>query len=212
MTELSLSLQEHLNRSAMLHSRLCPRQVLGVRMARLACTLLNIDPAVNRKAIYVYMEIGRCAADAVMVVTGASPTNGLMQLVNYGKVAATFVNRSSGEAIRVSERQRSREIAVQLMPELPSWEAQRDAYQIMRDDQLFNWQHVVLRESLPLIPEKHAVTCPNCGDRVNEFSEVVIDGKTLCKPCAFGAYFSPLEIIPQPACEQSADHRVYLHS
>src|SRR5215211_2615655 len=99
--ELSLSLQEHLARSAMLHSRLCPRQVLGVRMARLACVLLGIDPALERKSIYVYMEIGRCAADAVMVVTGASPTNELMRLMGYGKVAATFVSRSSGEAARV---------------------------------------------------------------------------------------------------------------
>ena len=74
--ELSLSLQEHLARSAMLHSRLCPRQVLGVRMARIACGLLGIDPAFERKSIYVFMEIGRCAADAVMIVTGASPTNG----------------------------------------------------------------------------------------------------------------------------------------
>src|SRR5579859_6619550 len=89
--KLSLSLQEHLERSAMLHSRLCPRQVLGVRMARVACTLLNIDPAVDRKRIAVYMEIGRCAADAVMVVTGASPTNGLMQLLAYSKVAASFI-------------------------------------------------------------------------------------------------------------------------
>jgi formylmethanofuran dehydrogenase subunit E len=210
--ELSLSLQEHLNRSAMLHSRLCPRQVLGVRMARLACMLLHIDPTVNRKAIYVYMEIGRCAADAVMIVTGASPTNGLMQLVNYGKVAATFVNRSSGESIRVSERQGSRDIAVQLMPELSTWEAQRDAYQFMHDDQLFHWQPVLLRESLPLIPEKHAVNCQACGDRVNECSEVVIDGKTLCKPCAFGAYFVSLDVIPEPVCAQSTDHPVYSHS
>src|SRR4051794_11732376 len=113
--DLSLSLQEHLNRSAMLHSKLCPRQVIGVRMARLACILLDADPALERKSIYVYMESGHCAADGVMVVTGASPTNGLMRLMGYGKLAATFVRRSSGEAIRVSERSESRAIAVQMM-------------------------------------------------------------------------------------------------
>jgi formylmethanofuran dehydrogenase subunit E len=135
-----------------------------------------------------------------------------MQLVNYGKVAATFVNRSSGESIRLNERHDSRDIAIQLMPQLSRWHAQRDAYQIMRDDQLFNWQYVLLRESLPMILEKHAVTCQNCGDRVNEFSEVVIDGKTLCKPCAFGAYFTPLAITPELLYGQSTDHQVYSHS
>src|SRR6266545_1233094 len=116
MMELSLSLEEHLARSAMLHSKLCPRQVLGVRMARLACILLDVDPAWNRKSIYVYMETGHCAADGVMVVTGASPNNGLMRLVGYGKLAATFVVRSSGDAIRVSELYESRDMAMKLMP------------------------------------------------------------------------------------------------
>jgi formylmethanofuran dehydrogenase subunit E len=93
MIELSLTLQEHLALSTMLHSKLCPRQVLSVRMARWACVLLGVDPALNRKSIYVYMETGHCAADGVMVVTGASPNNGLMRLVGYGKLAATFVRR-----------------------------------------------------------------------------------------------------------------------
>src|SRR5262245_4389856 len=137
MIELNLSLQEHLARSMVLHPRLCPRQVLGVRMARLACVLLNIDPALKRKSIYVVMEIGRCAADAVMIVTGASPTNGLMRLVGYGKVAATFVSLSSRESFRISEQQPSRDFAVRALPHLPAWEAQRDAYQTLPDDQLF---------------------------------------------------------------------------
>jgi formylmethanofuran dehydrogenase subunit E len=162
-------------------------------MARMACTLLGIDPALERKSIYVYMEIGRCAADAVMVVTGASPTNGLMQLMHYGKVAATFVNLRSGDAIRVSERRNSREVAVQLLPTLPAWEAQRDAYQIMPDDQLLYWQSVLIMEPLPIIPEKHSVTCQSCGDRINENCEVNISGKTFCKTCIFGAYFVPSE-------------------
>src|SRR5690349_21685904 len=99
MMELSVSLEEHLTRSAMLHSKLCPRQILGVRMGRLACSLLGVDPALNRKSVYVYMETGHCAADGVMVVTGSSPNNGLMRLVGYGKLAATFVYRKTGCAI-----------------------------------------------------------------------------------------------------------------
>lgn len=207
--ELSVSLSEHLARSVMLHSRLCPRQVLGVRMARLACTLLGIDPAIERKSVYVYMEIGRCAADAVMVVTGASPTNELMRLMGYGKVAATFVSIKSGEAVRVSEHRESRDIAVELLPDLPAWEAQRDAYQIMPDEQLFQWQTVHLNADLPLIPEKHAVNCHNCGDRVNEASEVLIAGQPWCKACAFGAYFVADDVMTGLSHPQSPDRRVY---
>ena len=210
--ELTLSLQEHLTRLSVLHPTLCPRQVLGVRIARLACTLLGVDPALERKAMFVYMEIGRCAADAVMIVTTASPSNGLMQLMDYGKVAATFVNLRTQEAIRISERRDSRDIAVRIMPSsLSAWEAQRDAYQIMEYDQLFRWQSVRLNQPLPLIPDKHAIICESCGDRVNEHREVVIEGKTLCKLCAFGAYYAAdSETILSPS--KLPDHLVCSHS
>ena len=191
MMELSLSLQEHLDRSAMLHSKLCPRQVLGVRMARLACNLLALDPALHRKVIYVYMETGHCAADGVMVVTGASPNNGLMRLVGYGKLAATFVHRKSGDAIRVCERFESREIATQMMPELSRWEAQLATYQIMPDHELFRWESVLLKETLPSVTAKYSATCHRCGDRISDHAEMMVDGQIVCQICAVGAYFVP---------------------
>lgn len=198
--ELSLSLQEHLQHLTVLHPQLCPRQVLGVQMARLACTLLDIDPALERKSLYVFMEIGRCVADAVIIVTTASPTNGLMRTLDYGKVAATFVNQRTEQAIRISERRDSRETAVHMMrPTLSAWEAQREAYQIMSYEQLFHWQPVRLTEPLPIISDKHTAICERCGDRINEHREVTIQSQTLCKPCAFGAYFTPDIGVFQPA-------------
>jgi formylmethanofuran dehydrogenase subunit E len=207
--ELTIGLQEHLARLVGLHPTLCPRQVLGVRMARLACTLLGVDPAVERKSLFVYMEIGRCTADAVMIVTTASPTNRLMRLMDYGKVAATFVNIHTLKAIRVSERQDSRDAAVAMMPTtLTAWEAQRDAYQIMPDDQLFRWEQVRLNRPLPIIAEKHSAICEGCGDRVSEHREVVIEGRLLCRPCAFGAYYQTDELV-MPMIKPLAvlDHR-----
>lgn len=188
--ELTLSLDEHLRRSAMLHSRLCPRQVLGVRMARFACGWFGVDPAVERGQFFVYMEIGRCAADGVMVVTCATPTNQLMQLIPYGKVAATFVHLPSGAALRVSEHPQSRAAALALpIDVLSAWEKQLQAYQVLSDETLLRWQRVKLPAPLPVVPEKHAATCQRCGDRINEHQEVNQGGTILCKACAFGAYY-----------------------
>lgn len=188
--ELTLSLDEHLRRSAMLHSRLCPRQVLGVRMARFACGWFSVDPAVERRQIFVYMEIGRCAADGVMVVTCATPTNQLMKLIPYGKVAATFVHLPSGEALRVSEHQQSRAAALALPIDAASaWEKQLQAYQVLPDEMLLRWQRVKLPAPLPVIPEKHSAICQWCGDRINEHQEVDLGKMALCKACAFGAYY-----------------------
>src|SRR6266496_5839072 len=116
MIELQISLQEHLAKCAMLHSCLCPRQIIGVRMARFACRWLRVDPAIQRKQLFVYMEIGHCAADGVTAVTNASLTNGLMKLIDYGKLAATFVHLPTHRAVRVRENQASRDLAIQMMP------------------------------------------------------------------------------------------------
>jgi formylmethanofuran dehydrogenase subunit E len=190
MRELQVSLQEQLTKCAMLHTCLCPRQVIGVRMARFACSWLGVDPAIQRKQLYVYMEVGHCAADGVIAVTHASPTNGMMRLLDYGKLAATFVHLPTNRAVRVRENQSSRALAVQMMPDLPSsWEAQRQAYQTMADEELLLWDEVTLLEPSPRVLKKHSVVCANCGDNVHEHCEVLVDGETFCKPCANGAYF-----------------------
>ncbi len=197
--ELTLSLQEHLARTAMLHTRLCPRQVLGVRMARFACQWLGIDPAIRRKQIFVFMEIGGCAADGVVMVTGASPTNSLMKLIPYGKIAATFVDLKTNRAVRVSEHHDCRRTAQQMRSDLNPWQAQLEAYQIMPDYCLLTWQEVIPTENIPLTTRKFSVLCDRCGDKINEHCEVVIDSTTYCKPCAFGAYFQPVQEI-EAAC------------
>lgn len=192
--ELSFSLQEHLEHSAFLHRCLCPRQVLGVRMARFACVWLGIDPALQHKRIFVYMENGHCVADGVIAVTHASPTNQLMQLLPYGKMAATFINLATGEAVRVHEHPDCRETAIALLPDVsPSWKAQLQAYQNMPDDLLLSWQPVEVLAPLPELHKKYSVTCSQCGDRIHEHCDVLVDGVVLCKSCAFGAYYKAAE-------------------
>lgn len=194
--ELSIPIEEHLSHSSSIHRRLCPRQVLGVRMARFACTWLGIDPALQRKRIFVYMENGHCVADGVISVTYASPTNHFMQLLPYGKMAATFVDLETGHALRVSEHPQSRQAGIDFLPEVPSpWTAQLQAYQLMPDDLLLSWQPVELLGSLPKIPGKHKVVCDQCGDHVHEHCEVQLDSLVLCKACADGAYYKIMEPV-----------------
>ena len=192
--ELSVSLQAHLAHSSATHRRLCPRQVLGVRMARFACAWLGIDPAIQRKRVFVYMENGHCIADGVIAVTYASPTNGMMQLLPYGKMAATFVDTETGNALRVREHPDSRRTGSCFLPEIASpWTAQLHAYQVMLDELLLSWQPVALTAALPKVSGKHKVTCQHCGDLVHEHCEVLLDSQTLCKTCADGAYYKALE-------------------
>ncbi len=194
--ELSVSLQAHLAHSAATHRRLCPRQVLGVRMARFACIQLGIDPEIQHKRIFVYMENGHCVADGVIAVTYASPTNQLMQLLPYGKMAATFISLETGQALRVREHPESRQAGIRFAPDASSpWAAQLQAYQIMPDELLLSWQPVELLAPLPKISGKHKVICAHCGDHVHEHCEVQLDGLVLCKACADGAYYKVMEPV-----------------
>ena len=166
-------------------------------MARFACVWLDVDPALQHKRIFVYMENGHCVADGVIAVTHASPTNQLMQLLPYGKMAATFVNLVTGKAVRVAEHPNCRETAIALLPEVsPSWTAQLQAYQSMPDELLLSWQPVEVLAPLPELQKKYSVTCSQCGDRVHEHCEVQVEGAVLCKICAFGAYYK----VAEPVC------------
>lgn len=188
--QLSVSLEQHLAHSAFLHRRLCPRQVLGVRLARFACVYLGIDPALQPKRLFVYIENGHCFADGVIAVTRASLTNSAMQHIPYGKMAATFVDRANGQAVRVYEHPACREAAVARVPRaLSAWAAHLQAYQTMPDEELLSWQPVELETALPALKAKHSVICSRCGDRVHEHSEVELDGEPVCRACAYGAYY-----------------------
>ncbi len=79
------SLGDLLEESGALHGHLCPGQVLGVRMATLGCRQVGIEePAASRNLI-VYVEIDRCAADAIQAVTGCKLGKRTLKYRDYGK-------------------------------------------------------------------------------------------------------------------------------
>ncbi|MFY9607974.1 MAG: formylmethanofuran dehydrogenase subunit E family protein, partial [Blastocatellia bacterium] len=65
------TLDELLQRAEQSHGHMCAGQVLGVRMALLGCRAVGIqDPrGADRKRVLVFVEIDRCAADAINTVT-----------------------------------------------------------------------------------------------------------------------------------------------
>src|SRR5215208_4706826 len=101
-----------------LHGHICPGQILGVRMAVLGCLLAGIeDPrGVDRKRLLVWVEIDRCVTDAVSAVTGVRLGKRSLKFLDYGKVAATFLNLSENRAYRIVAKEESRELADALYP------------------------------------------------------------------------------------------------
>src|SRR6266581_2126699 len=115
-----LSLDDYLREAEVAHGHLCAGQVLGVRLAMLGLEKLGIeDPrGKDRKRLVTYVEIDRCATDAVAVVTGCRLGKRALKFRDWGKVAATFIDLESGRAIRIAALESSKQRARELHPEL----------------------------------------------------------------------------------------------
>src|SRR5690349_16715800 len=134
------TLEQYLHDAENAHGHLCAGQVLGVRMAMLGLEMLGInDPAgADRKRLVTFVEIDRCATDAIGVVTGCRLGKRALKFRDWGKMAATFVDVSAGKAIRVAARESSKARARQLYPEIENKNQQQmRAYREMADDELF---------------------------------------------------------------------------
>ena len=195
---------ELLASSAAAHGHLCPGQIVGVRMAMLGCRLIGLDnPRCSDqiKKVIVYVEMDRCTADAVAHVTGVKLGRRSLKFMDYGIMAATFLNLESQEAFRVLSTEESRSLAPVYAPEiLEKSRQQLEAYKRMPDSVLFRVQQVKLQISefdLPG-PTRSKVSCSRCGQVVRDGREVVVDGHLLCKPCAHGAYFEEAREIAWP--------------
>ena len=85
-------LNEYLIEAEQNHGHMCPGQVLGVRMAMLGCRLIRIEEPKVGKRLIVFVEIDRCAADAINTVTGCRLGKRTLKYRDFGKLAATFLS------------------------------------------------------------------------------------------------------------------------
>src|SRR5579875_675315 len=196
-------LQELLGEAERAHGHLCAGQILGVRMAQFALRRLGIyEPRrkfldngelnPDRKRPVVFVEIDRCATDAIGVVTGARVGKRALKLRDWGKMAATFVDLDAKlgpdeyKGIRIVALEGSKQRARELYPELDKNEAQMRAYRELPDEELFSEQWV----RVPLSPKEfpgykgERLACDLCGEGINFDRFIERDGQRLCHACA----------------------------
>ncbi len=190
------SFEELLEASVAEHGHLCAGQVIGVRMAMLGLKLVGIeDPneKASRKKLMVYVEIDRCATDAIQSVTGCRMGRRSLKFKDFGINAATFLNLETGKAFRVVSTEESRDLADVCAPEESDpYKRQLVGYQRMSDEDLFRIEPVKvdLQETELPGPTKKKATCVRCGQVVRDGREVVSGKEILCRPCAGEAYFT----------------------
>lgn len=185
------SLEELLKESSSIHGHLCAGQVLGVRMAMVGCREVGIEEPKGCKKLMVYVEMDRCASDAIQAATGCSLGRRTLKFLDYGKMAATFVNLETHEAVRVLAKDEARKQAPLYVQATDSpRDAQKKAYALMPENMLFSMRPITLQilpEDMPGV-RSDRVLCEQCGEGINFKREVKTGGRILCIPCARGSY------------------------
>ncbi len=188
-----------LQESAKAHGHLCSGQVVGVRMAMEGCRRIGLDNPRERsqiKKLIVYVEMDRCAADAISTVTGARLGRRSLKFVDHGIMAATFVNLETGKAVRIVSRESARTLAASKAPQIRDRHRQQlEAYKTMTCEDLFHIQAVKVNvEACDMPgPTKFKAVCQKCGQVVRDRREVMKNNRILCRPCALGTYFTPVK-------------------
>jgi formylmethanofuran dehydrogenase subunit E len=181
------------------HGHLCAGQILGVRMAMLGCKRLGIDDpkGADRKRLVTFVEIDRCATDAIGVVTGCRLGKRALKFRDWGKMAATFLDLSTGKAIRIAALESSKQRARELYPNVePKNRQQMLAYRELPDAELFAEQWVQVPMHARELPgyKSERIACAVCGEGINYDRQVEVGGEILCQGCAFPEtrYYQPL--------------------
>jgi formylmethanofuran dehydrogenase subunit E len=188
---------EYVTLAEQAHGHICAGQILGLRMAIYGLKLLELDDPTgkHRKRLVTFIEIDRCATDAIPVVTGCRLGKRALKFRDFGKVAATFCDLEADRAVRVVALESSKQRAGEMFPEIAGRNAQQmRAYREMPDEELFQsqWVHVKLGpEEFPGYKGERAI-CAECREGINFKREVVRDERVLCKSCAGERYYEPL--------------------
>lgn len=191
------------------HGHLCAGQILGVRMAMLGCERLGIaDPkGADRKRLVTFVEIDRCATDAIGVVTGCRLGKRALKFRDWGKMAATFVDLGSPlpgtsdqpayKGIRIAALESSKERARELYPHIEQKNQQQMmAYRELPDMELFSVEWVGVELGPREMPgyKSPRIACALCGEGINYDRQADADGRILCQGCASPEtrYYQPL--------------------
>jgi formylmethanofuran dehydrogenase subunit E len=187
MADLDILLQK----AKEFHGEICAGIVLGTRMTIIGMRELGMNPLENNRNLIVYVEIDRCVADAIQVITGCSLGHRTLKYRPYGKFAATYVDLKTGTAVRVTVLEKKR-------TEKTGQEAMKEAAKILLEapeSDLFRIRRVNLTipdGDMPGMP-KYRARCSKCNEMIVDNKEVTHEGTVLCGNCASVPYYTEKE-------------------
>ncbi|RJX21062.1 MAG: formylmethanofuran dehydrogenase [Desulforudis sp.] len=179
------------------HGHVCPGLVIGFRAAEVGLRELRVD-SVGAADLVAVVENHACGVDAVQVVTGCTAGKGNLELRDHGKHVYSFIQRDTGDSVRVVVRFEALGFTAELEQlreaylKEPSSENERaltrkreaiaDRLMEMPEDELLAITRP--RIEMPARPRVLATLCCNrCGEGVMESRARLAKGQVVCLPC-----------------------------
>jgi formylmethanofuran dehydrogenase subunit E len=160
-------------------------------MGMYAAGIMGLALPQRDKRLLTIVETDGCFADGVAVSTGCWLGHRTLRCVDHGKVAATFVDTHTGNAVRVRPSDESRNRASLYAPTADDrWHAYLNGYQVMPAHELLVAECVRLAspvETLVSTPN-YKVVCDICNEEIFNEREIVIAGRILCRGCTDQSY------------------------
>jgi formylmethanofuran dehydrogenase subunit E len=161
----------------------CAGLILGARLALAGARTLGVAVPDTRKRLIVISETDRCAVDGIQAVTGCRPGKRTLRVLDYGKLAATFLDEHTGAAVRVAARGDLRQ-RVGANGE-DRHQVQRQVYATWPVEDLFTFAEVQFELSQfdRPGPPRSRVICVSCGEEVSDSRHVETEMGPRCRPC-----------------------------
>jgi formylmethanofuran dehydrogenase subunit E len=180
------------------HGHVCPGSAIGYRVAEIAIKELSSSRAMDEEFLAI-VENDSCSVDAIQVVTGCTFGKGNLIFKDHGKHAYTFINRNTGDTLRISLNKSIDEMDPEFAEtrgkilsgsaseeELSEFGKKTDevSQKILEApiNDLFKIEHIEFE-----IPEKarifQSVRCTKCGELVAEHRARVENNNFVCIPC-----------------------------
>jgi len=178
------SLNILLEKAKEFHGDICPGIATGTRMTIAGMRELGMDPLTHNRDLIVYVEIDRCATDAIQAITGCTLGHKTLKQLNYGKFAATFIDTRTGKAVRIATYPKK--------PDQPSdMNELKEMILTAPEKELFSIQQVsvdIPEGDMPGFPTS-ITTCSRCGEQIMDGKEVVSNNTLFCKNCVGDSYY-----------------------
>jgi formylmethanofuran dehydrogenase subunit E len=185
-----------------------------VRIGLAGGAALGLELPRADKRLLVILETDGCFADGISVSAGVSIGRRTLRVEDYGKIAATFADTTTGRAMRIAPRLDVRQHAWRYAPaETRHYFAQLLAYQIMPEEELLTCQEVQLYPSIESILSRAGVrtNCAECGEEIINEREIILNGAVMCRACAGQAYYK-IPLYDNPALPIYTPHSILRHS